>query len=63
MRMKNFYLYLLAAVSCIVTLTGCASESGVRLKTENLFCDGETGSPQTVSDYDALIFKSEGSEI
>ena len=46
-----------------IALTGCTSTPPARLKTENLFHDEEIKSSQMVSDYDALVFKSEGSEI
>lgn len=42
---------------------GCASRSALPLKTENLFRDEPVRSSETASDYDALIFKSGGSEI
>ena len=46
-----------------LAIAGCAGASSARLKTENLFRDAGLGSSQTVSDYDALVFESEGSEI
>jgi len=46
-----------------LAIAGCAGASSARLKTENLFRDAGLGSSQTVSDYDALVFKSGGSEI
>ena len=61
--MKTFFSILAAGLSAAVLLTGCAGPSSARLKTENLFRDDENRSPQAVSDYDALVFKSEGSEI
>ena len=61
--MKMFFSILAAGLSASVLLTGCASSSSARLKTENLFRDDEIRFSQAVSDYDALVFKSEGSEI
>ena len=62
---------ILSAAVCSLTalaaviLSGCASASPspARLKTENLFRDEAPRSAETVSDYDALVFKSQGSEI
>ena len=63
--MKSFFPTLAAGMFAAVLLAGCASTppSPARLKTENLFCDEAMKSSQNVSDYDALVFKSEGSEI
>lgn len=46
-----------------ILLTGCASDPAARLKTENLFRDEDLASSQEMSDYDALVFKSQGAEI
>ena len=54
---------LLAAVSCVIPLTGFAEDSGARLKTENLFQDETPRSAETAADYDALVFKSGDAEI
>ena len=54
---------LLAAVSCVIPLTGFADDSGARLKTENLFQDETPRSAETAADYDALVFKSGDAEI
>ena len=61
--MKSFFPILAA-----ILLTGCASTPSsptrpARLKTDNLFRDDSVQTSKTVSDYDALVFKSEGSEI
>ena len=56
--MKTFFPVLAA-----ILLAGCASTSPSRLKTENLFRDDSVRTSKTVSDYDALVFKSGGSEI
>ena len=61
--MKFYFSTLAAGLSAAVLLTGCASTSPARLKTEYLFRDEPMKSSQTFSDYDALVFKSEGSEI
>ena len=61
--MKTFFSILAAGLSAAVLLTGCASPSSAQLRTENLFHDDEISSSQAVSDYDALVCKSEGSEI
>ena len=61
--MKSFFSILAAGVFAALLLTGCASPSPARLKTENLFHDEAVRSSQTASDYDALVFKSAGSEI
>ena len=60
--MKLFFSIFAAGIFAAV-LTGCASTSPARLKTENLFRDEAVKSSQSASDYDALVFKSEGSEI
>ena len=60
--MKPFFSTLAAGIFAAV-LAGCASTSPARLKTENLFRDEAVKSSQTASDYDALVFKSGGSEI
>ena len=57
--MKTFFPVLAAGI----LLAGCTSTSASRLKTENLFRDDSVQTSKTVSDYDALVFKSEGSEI
>ena len=57
--MKTFFPVLAAGI----LLAGCTSTSSSRLKTENLFHDDSVRTSKTVSDYDALVFKSEGSEI
>ena len=57
--MKTFFPVLAAGI----LLTGCSSTSASRLKTEYLFRDEPRISAQKVSDYDALVFKSGGSEI
>lgn len=56
--MKTFFPVLAA-----ILLAGCAGTSPSRLKTENLFRDDSVRTSKTVSDYDALVFKSGGSEI
>ena len=56
--MKTFFPVLAA-----ILLAGCAGTSPARLKTENLFRDDPVRTSKTVSDYDALVFKSGGSEI
>ena len=56
--MKTFFPVLAA-----ILLAGCAGTSPSRLKTENLFRDDSVQTSKTVSDYDALVFKSGGSEI
>lgn len=61
--MKSFFLSLAMGMSGALLLTGCTSTSPARLKTEYLFRDEPRISAQRVSDYDALVFKSEGSEI
>jgi len=61
--MKRFFSTLTAGMFGALLLAGCASTSTARLKTEYLFRDEPRISPQSVSDYDALVFKSEGSEI
>ena len=53
----------ITAVIAGIVLTGCASRSGLPLKTENLFHDECTASAETSANYDALVFKSNGSEI
>ena len=55
----KFFIPVFAAI----LLAGCASTSPARLKTENLFRDDSVQTAKTVSDYDALVFKSGGSEI
>ena len=63
MKISNSIKAIFPAVFTAVLLAGCASSSPAPLNTENLFRDGEPRSVKTVSDYDALTFKSEGSEI
>ena len=62
-QMKLYFSTLAAGLSAAILLAGCASTSPARLKTENLFRDEIPHSSKTVADYDALVFKSEGSEI
>ena len=62
-QMKSFFPALAAGMFGAVLLSGCASGFNATLKTENLFRDEKMKSSQTVSDYDALVFKSGGSEI
>ena len=57
--MKTFFPVLAAGI----LLAGGTSTSASRLKTENLFRDDSVQTSKTVSDYDALVFKSGGSEI
>ena len=57
--MKTFFPVLAAGI----LLAGCTSTSASRLKTENLFRDDSVQTSKSVSDYDALVFKSEGAEI
>ena len=61
-RTNSSFAFLLVWITAM-TLTGCACASPARLKTENLFRDEELKSSQTASDYDALVFQSEGAEI
>ena len=61
--MRLFFSTSAAGIFAAVLLAGCASTSTARLKTENLFRDETPRSAETVADYDALVFKSGGSEI
>ena len=63
--MKVFFPAFAAGMFGAFLLAGCASTSPApaRLKTGYLFRDEPMKSSQTASDYDALVFKSEGSEI
>ena len=65
--MKVFFSTLAAGMFAAVLLTGCAGTPSranpPRLNTEYLFRDEPMKSSQPLSDYDALVFKSEGSEI
>ena len=65
--MKVFFSTLAGGMFAAVLLTGCASTPSpakpARLNTEYLFRDEPMKSSQPLSDYDALVFKSEGSEI
>ena len=54
---------LAAGASFLILLTGCAGGSGARLRPENLFRDETACTPETVADYDALVFPSGGEEI
>ena len=53
----------LAAAALAIALAGCASTSQARLKTEYLFCDGAFRAADGLSDYDALVFDSDGATI
>ena len=58
--MKKKFCLILVCFTVILLSSGCAG--GKILKTENLFRD-EVSSTEGISDYDALVFKSNGSEI
>ena len=58
-----FFVKTFAIIFATMMLAGCASRSGGPLKTENLFHDACTTSAETVANYDALVFKINGSEI
>ena len=57
--MKRFFSTL-AAAAFAVLLAGCA---GPRLQTNNLFEDEIESTAETVADYDALVFRCDGSDI
>ena len=57
---KRMIMVLAWVLLVAVTLTGSA---GAPLKTENLFRDGTVRASETVADYDALVFRSDGAEI
>lgn len=63
--MKPFFSIIATGMFGALLLAGCASTppAQARLKTEYLFRDEPMKSSQSLSDYDALVFKSEGSEI
>ena len=61
--MKRIFYFFTAALVAIVVSAGCADTGGAVLKTENLFRDEVSHSAETIADYDALVFKSDGADI
>ena len=61
--MKRIFYLFTAALVAIVVSAGCADTGGAVLKTENLFRDEVSHSAETIADYDALVFKSDGDDI
>ena len=61
--MKRKFFFMQAAFVAIAVLSGCISTGSTVLKTENLFRDENSRDADSITDYDSLIFKSEGSEI
>lgn len=59
--MKNIYGMLMALVVTVI-FVACTNSKAI-LKTENLFRDEVSCEAEGIADYDALVFKSEGSEI
>lgn len=62
-RMKSFSAVCAMLSLAVMLVSGCASGSKEPLKAENLFRDEITCSPDSVSDYDALVLKVDDAEI
>ena len=63
MKIKRKFSFMTAAFAAVVLLAGCVGTGSTVLKTENLFRDENSRDPGSIAGLDALIFKSEGSEI
>lgn len=62
-KLISIVIVLLVSAFSIEMLTGCASSSEVPLNPENLFREQGAPTAEAASGYDALVFKSEGTEI
>ena len=63
LAIRKATLIAAAALSFLLS-SGCTGRAGAPpLDTANLFRDGIAAAPETVADYDALVFESDGSEL